>query len=429
MSTRKLRDNILVRVRRGEMSTKTAEDWGAENGEIFSIRPDPTRFDPLTEPRWTLPMMAAWIIERSAEKVREQWDSYRSEWRDWESLGPPDFGAELRAVGPANLDVFRRDVNPLEDDMQPFADEMYFALSSGQLSATGVNHTHKVRKPISKLAWRGPFLGAERKTRPDAIYAVDIDDDAIVVFSDAQVPRDEVVGIWPPSMTSSETDHERIPPGKSAATLPPGFDRPDWSVEHVIAWLAHPNLAELRTLELRNPERPKFYGRTYRRGFIDAGQGEILRAALIKEKLIAMKGENPVLHGGYWRDRSVWNAPEIWFRSDHVMQLWPEHDSQRARVIEEGWQSENDADDGRLPLKGDHPFIGAARRPGPRPKKLEAVKAAMRKDIAEGRRTREGLRDALEKELEDYYHVSRDTARKAREAVLSENVGNSNIDN
>lgn len=304
----------------------------------------------------------------------------------------------------------------------------------------GASRPRKVRVPISKLAWRGPFLGEEHKTRPHVIYALDVDvnDGGVIIFSEVQLPRDEVMGIWPPlappSITSSETDRERIPPVKLTATLPPGFDRPDWSVEHVLAWLAHPNLTELRTLELTNPERPNFYGRIYRRGFINARLEEILRGALITEKLIAMKGENPVRRGGWWRDKSIRKTRGIWFRSDHVMQLWTERDSQPAQV---GSQFEDDPasrgksngaqqgpTDGRSPLKGDDPFVGGARRRGRRPKKLEEVKAAMRKDIAEGRRTREGLRDALEKELEDDYHVSRDTARKARNAVLSEDVGN-----
>jgi hypothetical protein len=339
MSMRELRDEILARVRRGEMSTQKAEDWAAENGEIFSTKPDPARFDPMSEPHWTLPMAAAWIIERSGEDVREQWDSYRSEWRDWESLGPPDFGAELRAVGPANLDVFARDVDPFEDDanMRPFAHELCFALRSGQLSATGVSRAQKVRVPISKLAWRGPFLGTERKARHDAIYAVDIDDDGVVIFNEVRVPRDEVIGIWaplgPPSIPSPTTVGEGIQTVRLAATLPSGFDRPDWSVEHVLAWLSHPNLAELRTLELRNPERPKFYGRIYRRGFIDARPGEILRGALITEKLLGREGENTVRRGGWWRERSLTNARAIWFRSDHVMRLWTGQHDDHGRVL------------------------------------------------------------------------------------------------
>lgn len=65
------------------------------------------------------------------------------------------------------------------------------------------------------------------------------------------------------------------------------------------------------------------------------------------------------------------------------------------------------------------------RRRGPRPKKLEKVKQAMRDDILHGRQTVDDLRQMLEKQLADSYDVSRDTARKARTAVVSEFVENS----
>jgi hypothetical protein len=44
----------------------------------------------------------------------------------------------------------------------------------------------------------------------------------------------------------------------------------------------------------------------------------------------------------------------------------------------------------------------------------------MRKDILQRRRTVTELQNMLEKELASHYHVCRDTARKARKAVLSE---------
>ena len=62
------------------------------------------------------------------------------------------------------------------------------------------------------------------------------------------------------------------------------------------------------------------------------------------------------------------------------------------------------------------------RRRGPKPKKLDRVKRDMRRDIEDGELTAEGLQDMAEKNLESTYGVSRDTARKARRAVLSEIV-------
>jgi hypothetical protein len=70
---------------------------------------------------------------------------------------------------------------------------------------------------------------------------------------------------------------------------------------------------------------------------------------------------------------------------------------------------------------GPRPVAAApARRRGARPKKFEQARDAMRSDIQEGRCTASGLKDMLEKALSDKYGVSRDTARRARKAVLSE---------
>jgi hypothetical protein len=58
------------------------------------------------------------------------------------------------------------------------------------------------------------------------------------------------------------------------------------------------------------------------------------------------------------------------------------------------------------------------RKRGRAPVKLEAVKQAMRRDIREGRLNLASLSEKLEKNLAEVYCVSRDTARKARDAVL-----------
>jgi hypothetical protein len=61
-----------------------------------------------------------------------------------------------------------------------------------------------------------------------------------------------------------------------------------------------------------------------------------------------------------------------------------------------------------------------AKRRGRRRKKGQAVEKAMREDIEQGRLTIVELSNMLEKNLVARYGVSRETARKARDAVLSE---------
>jgi hypothetical protein len=63
---------------------------------------------------------------------------------------------------------------------------------------------------------------------------------------------------------------------------------------------------------------------------------------------------------------------------------------------------------------------GPGRRRGVRPEKFEQTKEVMRNDIQQGQITVAQLENMREKQLAARYGVSRDTARKARNAVLSE---------
>jgi hypothetical protein len=62
--------------------------------------------------------------------------------------------------------------------------------------------------------------------------------------------------------------------------------------------------------------------------------------------------------------------------------------------------------------------IGRVKKRGRRPEKLERVRQAMINDIEQGNLTVEELRDMLEKNLAETHNVSRDTVRKARNAIL-----------
>jgi hypothetical protein len=77
------KDDILERVRLGKISPQEADQQASQLGMFLSHTPDPTAFDPLQERDWTLPMAAAWIIQRSLDHVRAQGDRYRSETRRW----------------------------------------------------------------------------------------------------------------------------------------------------------------------------------------------------------------------------------------------------------------------------------------------------------------------------------------------------------
>jgi hypothetical protein len=70
-------DDVFMLVRSGKLTPDEAEAWASErNRPPFAASPDIARFDPMSEPDWTLAMGAAWLIWRTPEKVREHWDAY-----------------------------------------------------------------------------------------------------------------------------------------------------------------------------------------------------------------------------------------------------------------------------------------------------------------------------------------------------------------
>jgi hypothetical protein len=80
------------------------------------------------------------------------------------------------------------------------------------------------------------------------------------------------------------------------------------------------------------------------------------------------------------------------------------------------------------PLQAGRATAAHIRRRGRKAFKLEQTKEKMKRDLLEGRKTADELSAMLEKDLVFSYGVSRDTARKARDVVLSAFVANCNFD-
>jgi hypothetical protein len=116
---------------------------------------------------------------------------------------------------------------------------------------------------------------------------------------------------------------------------------------------------------------------------------------------------------GYWHLEKI----ELW-RSDITDALCP-----AARPVEQVGSESGAASRSGPGLESNAVGLnrgGSARRRGARPRKFDQVCGAMLDDLRHGRRTPAELETMLEKNLAATYGVSRDTARKARTAVLAE---------
>jgi hypothetical protein len=112
------------------------------------------------------------------------------------------------------------------------------------------------------------------------------------------------------------------------------------------------------------------------------------------------------------------------FPKEHVLMAWP--------ILSLSGEVVGPQVAGTLPSKATAPELARAlpirkddgpspqKRRGPSPHKREAIVARMGEQLQSGELTPKALMDKLEKELEEDYGVSRDTARKARnEAIRS----------
>jgi hypothetical protein len=78
------RDQILDRASRGEITPDEAEAEAAQLGlRPFAHMPEPAKFNPMSQPWWTLGMAAAWVIWRTPTAVRHVWSQYRREVTAW----------------------------------------------------------------------------------------------------------------------------------------------------------------------------------------------------------------------------------------------------------------------------------------------------------------------------------------------------------
>jgi hypothetical protein len=389
MSEREKRDEILAMVRGGEMSVEQAEQWAKANREIFSVNPDPSRFDPMKEQHWTLPMVGAWIVDRRPDAVRVVWDNYRKHqlsWRVCEVQSPEGhriFGAELCGGAAATLREVLSESHRRTTDFKPDV-ELAFALRSGQLKSTGISWSRQQRVPIPKDAWLSPNPSSSGEMHEDPIYAADDRDD---VYTEIEVDRDDVIGIWPEltppgHRERSPTNCERASFIPTVKTLPPGFDRIDWTAEHVLAWLRYRNIAQLSTLELSDPNRPRYYGWRYRSGYVDSPSMEALREALITEKLVGMSSEHPISRGSWWRDKSILDEEKVWFRRDDVQRLWAERGSDGTQTVDTSFSSPKVSPATRTAVIEETLHSGRTR--GPRPIERNRVIGEMWKDIESG---------------------------------------------
>jgi hypothetical protein len=204
---------LLERVQRGELTPDAAEAEALRLGlGKLSTTTNPSRFDPMTETWWTMPMAVAWIAWRSPDEVRGFWDTYRRKcwnwnfrkWRDGPG-GPVHAGHFLERSRPATFTlVLLRErycqKNSLIPDgaisIREAKRQLWNALEEDAMQATGIDIETKQRVKIAIHSWRdledieesGKVILRPRNRRRDKM----------VGYEDVVVRRQALMSRWPP---------------------------------------------------------------------------------------------------------------------------------------------------------------------------------------------------------------------------------------
>ena len=126
------------------------------------------------------------------------------------------------------------------------ARELSFALQSGQLPASGIRPTAQSRSQIPKEYWNNSLLAVRDHADADSIRYLEqfIYKDLGYTSDSMLVMRNVVLRIWTTvrEIKIAEVAHNI---GQPIPTLPIGFHRPDWTLEHVVAWISTRNFTAL----------------------------------------------------------------------------------------------------------------------------------------------------------------------------------------
>ncbi|KQV68048.1 hypothetical protein [Rhizobium sp. Root1220] len=217
-------DELFDDVSCGRMTPEEAEAEATRQGlRPLKIDPDPALFKPMATPTWTLAMTVAWIVWRTEEAVRDNWDDYRCKCSDWmyeRRQSPTEGGSAWKVTEGWRLKkrkratLVRLSFDEAYDDTMGGGEsrrcvsvdaarkELWMRLTEGQLTATALNTVST--KPIQIPAHEWPYLMAKaddgfadelryRQTPPK------------VEYREVNFSRADAIRLWPPSAKGRQT--------------------------------------------------------------------------------------------------------------------------------------------------------------------------------------------------------------------------------
>lgn len=208
MSEARSREDLFDLLKFDHARPEQAEAEAARRGWApLAAEPDPAKFDPMTEPQWTLVMAMAWIATRSVDAVRLMWNKYRAEYPVWRRKewrdGPggkvfkgwllyflepaTSLGLELLVV----IEGMKEDGRLVVMSATGARDALWEALQEGLLPATGKVRQGGDRVTIPAEEWQSLLPRSEHR---DEVGRQSAQAD----YVEPLVPARAVRHLWPP---------------------------------------------------------------------------------------------------------------------------------------------------------------------------------------------------------------------------------------
>lgn len=227
-----------------------AREWGLEP---FATKPDPARFDPMAQAGWSLAMSVAWISMRTADAVRDSWEPYRSECREWFGrksrltiVTDPEAstieklaasievdGEELRTLRALSVTVLGI-MEALDDADSPAKvvsiktarEDLWAKLTEGALVATGLDPDGNVVQ-IPAHEWSYLELAGDTDGTD---YVIQRSKSLKPAYTELKLLRSAIVALWlPVQRPAAATDEEPV--------TEYDFDAREWTFLEAATWV------------------------------------------------------------------------------------------------------------------------------------------------------------------------------------------------
>jgi hypothetical protein len=219
-----LKDRIIGKAQDGRWHKNWAERV-AKKCKVGPLAKCPASaiFDPMTEVVWTLAMVIAWIVWRTPDDVRENWDAYRRECVEWRwnlRLVSHDGGREWEAAGgwwelktrdPATVNRLRLDEAVSDctgkDEVRKLVtvhdawEELRNRAAAGELTVAAIRNGDGRPVQIPAHEWAYLEHTGNHVLRDELRFDMTSEPQ----YRDMRLNRDDVYRLWSPATVSKRT--------------------------------------------------------------------------------------------------------------------------------------------------------------------------------------------------------------------------------